>query len=48
MKLILILDDEGRLMMVEHCKTGLLVFRHDNETESAFLDRVRDQMQGLE
>ncbi|WP_417579052.1 hypothetical protein [Nitrincola sp.] len=47
MKLLLILDDEGRLMMAEHAETGLLVFRHSNETETGFLDRVRDQMQGL-
>lgn len=44
MKLILIVDDTGRLMMVECMATGLLVFRHDGEEEAAFLDRVREQV----
>ena len=44
MKLMLIIDDLGRLMMAEDVGTGLLVFRHDNEGQDAFLVRVREQM----
>lgn len=33
--------------MAEHSASGLLVFRHDNESESAFLDRAREQVQKL-
>ncbi len=44
MKLMLIFDDLGRLMMAEQVGTGLLVFRHDNESIEAFMCRVREQM----
>ena len=43
MKLILIHSSDGRLVMAEHAESGLLIFRHDNESETAFLDRARDQ-----
>jgi len=44
MNLTLVVDESGRLLMVEHPETRLLVFRHEGEDESAFLDRVRDQL----
>ena len=44
MKLMLVLNDSGRLIMAEHCSSGLLVFRHDGEEEAAFLKRVREQL----
>lgn len=44
MKLLLIFDDLGRLMMAEDVGSGLLVFRHDSEREDAFMTRVREQL----
>lgn len=44
MKLMLIIDDTGRLMVAECVATGLLVFRHDGEGEASFLTRVRSQL----
>ena len=47
MKLILIHSGDGRLVMAEHAESGLLIFRHSNEAEIAFLDRARDQVAKL-